>query len=408
MMNKTKIAVIGGGAAGIFAALGAFGAAEVTIYEKNDRIGKKLLATGNGRCNLTNINAAAENYHGADVGFIAAAQKSFWVDETLSLFSDMGLLYKVEAEGRVYPYSNSAASVIDVLRKALERANVKVVYGFEAERIARKNGGFLIYAKNKESVYADRVIVTTGGKACPSSGSDGAGYGLLSDFGHSVTRLFPSLVQLKLKGDRLKALNGIKIDARVSVREGKTVLRSECGEVLFTSYGVSGPAVFALSRFGAEKAGRVLEVDMMPEYDFSQLCDLLYAARARMNTAEELFVGILPKRIAQVLIKEATGIKLNSDIKALPDADIKKIAQKTKSFCSETDGSLAWANAQVTAGGVRTAEFNPETMQSLLREGLFAAGELLDIDGDCGGYNLQWAWSSGYIAGKSAAGGGKC
>ena len=397
------IAVIGGGAAGIMAAIASakYGA-KVTIYERNERIGKKILATGNGRCNLTNIEATKEHYYGKDVDFIDTVQAEFWTTETLDFFESIGLVYKIEDKGKVFPYSDTAASVLDVLRFELERRNVEIKCGFEVENIKKLSDGFLITSYKGEKAKAKKVIVTTGGKAAPALGSNGSGYPILESFGHKTTPIFPSLVQIKLKEKDLKSLNGLKLSADVSVLVGGKAIKKESEELLFTDYGLSGPAIFSISRIVGENEGAVIEIDMMPEYSFNDLVEILKKHRAVMNSVDELFTGILHKRIGQVLIKGSLDIKMNDDIKKLLDMDIKKIAEKTKAYKVKTAGTMSWNNAQVTAGGVKTKDFNPATMESKLVKGLFAAGEILDIDADCGGYNLQWAWSSGYIAGKNA------
>lgn len=403
-MSKKKIAVVGGGAAGITAAIAAArNGSAVTIYESNERIGKKILATGNGRCNMTNITASQSNYHGRDVSFMSYIIDTFWVSETLEFFSDIGLLYKVEEKGKVYPYSNQATSVLDVLRFELERLNVTVKYGFEVKEIYKIKGGFSLTSYNSEKDFADNVIVTTGGKAAPASGSKGGGYSLLGKFGHKTTEIFPSLVQVKLKSNELKSLNGLKITGKISVKCGKNVIKEETDEILFTDYGLSGPAVFAISRTIAEKNNSVLEIDIMPEYSFNDIVEILKKQRKVMRFTDELFVGVLHKRIGQVIIKNCTQLKMNGSIEKISDSDIKKMANKIKSYPLETCGTLSWNNAQVTAGGLDVSDFDCHTLESKKVKGIYAAGEILDIDGDCGGYNLQWAWSSGYIAGINAS-----
>lgn len=403
-MDKAEIAVIGGGASGMVAAIvAARNGCKVTVYEKNDRIGKKILATGNGRCNMTNIYANKDRFHGNDIEFMSDVMNCFWVDETLDFFSELGLVYKTEEEGKVYPYSNHAASVLDVLRFELDRLGVVIKAGFEVKEIKRLKKGFNIFSYNSECGYADRVIVSTGGKASPSSGSNGSGYTLLEGFGHKLTRIFPSLVQVKLKTTELKQLNGLKIDGNITVKKGREVLRKESGEILFTDYGISGPPVFAVSRIPSELKECTIEIDFMPEFSFMDIVKILEEHRKIMNTVEELFVGVLNRRIGQMLIKSVTELKMNEKIKNVTDKDIKKIAEKLKSFTIITDGTMSWNNAQVTAGGVETRGFNGKTMESKLVKGLYCTGEILDIDGDCGGFNLQWAWSSGYIAGVNAA-----
>lgn len=397
-----RIAIIGAGAAGIMAAIAASEhGADVILLEKNDRIGKKILSTGNGRCNLTNINACLSDYHGENTGFIEFAENNFWVPETLEKFSDMGLLYRVEDEGKVYPYSNAASTVLDVLRFEIERKNIKTEYGFDVESVKKTGNKFIICAYSKKRIECDRLIVATGGKAAPASGSNGSGYKILEAFGHKMTRIFPSLVQVKLEANELRALNGLKLDAIVKF-ENKCSSKKARGELLFTDYGISGPAVFAISRVVGECEDTSAEIDMMPDYSFSDLTEILKKQRKIMSAVDELFVGILNRRIGQVITKICVDLKMNDDIKKLTDADIKRIASKVKLYRTKCAGTMSWNNAQVTAGGINTCDFSADSMESKLVKGLYAAGEVLDIDGDCGGYNLQWAWSSGYIAGKSA------
>lgn len=399
-----EIAIIGGGAAGIFAAIhAAKNGAFVTVYDKNDRVGKKILATGNGRCNLTNIYADIDNYFGEDKDLISEIIDQYWVPDTLEYFESIGLLYKVEDEGKVYPYSNSATSVLDVLRFQLEKLNVKIVFDFEVKEVKKTGNIFTLISYKSEKAEADKIIVTTGGKASPASGSNGSGYPILEGFGHSVTRLFPSLVQIKLKPCGLTKLNGIKIDGNITaiLKDGKSIKKS--GEILFTDYGISGPAAFAISRIAGERAECRFIIDLMPEYSADDLIGILKKQRDIMRTVEELFVGILNKRIGQVIIKTVIDIKMNEDVKKLTDSDIKDIVMAVKSYEVISCGTMSWNNAQVTAGGVRLSEFDPKTLESKFCSGVYAAGEVLDIDGDCGGFNLQWAWSSGYVAGVSAA-----
>ena len=396
----SNIAIIGGGASGMFAAIAAAqsGVNTVTIYERGSRIGRKILATGNGRCNMTNINATVENYHGEDPEFVRYATENFWVSETLDMFSRMGILYKCEDEGKVYPYSDQASSVLDALRHELDRRGVIVKCNFDVQSLKKNGNGFLITPYKGEAAYADKVIAATGGKAAPDLGSNGGGYTLLKSFGHHITDLRPSLVQLKTSGELTKKLKGIKVNASVSLG-GFT----EYDEVLFTDYGLSGPAVFSLSsRYDAQKS---ITLDIMSEYSFPEIVDMLSERRAILGDTplEEFFTGMLNKRVGQVILKSVTGSPLSRKSETLTDAEIRAVASMIKKWRFEIVGTMSWNSAQVTKGGARTSEFNPQTMESRLARGLYATGEVLDIDGDCGGYNLQWAWSSGYIAGKNCA-----
>lgn len=399
MVINMDIAVIGGGASGLMAAIAAKNDDNnVTVFERGKRVGRKILATGNGRCNMTNTGAELCNYHGKDPSFIKGAMKRFWVNETLELFSELGILWKEEDGGKVYPYSDTASAVLDVLRRRLERLGVNILCEYDIKAIEKKSGRFTVIPYSGEARDFDRVIVAAGGKAAPDLGSNGSGYELLKAFGHKITELKPSLVQIKTDSDIVKKLKGIKVNANVSI--GKNSCE---GELLFTDYGFSGPPVFTLT--SAMKKGDFITLDLMPEYSLNEIINLIYERMAYLYDVplEEFFTGMLNKRIAQALIK-ASGITPLSRLgSALSEAEVSRLASNIKAWKFNITGTMSWNNAQVTKGGAETRDFDPSTMQSLLVKGLYACGEVLDIDGDCGGYNLQWAWSSGYIAGKNAA-----
>ena len=392
------IAVIGGGASGILAAIAAKNENNrVTVYEKEKRIGRKILATGNGRCNMTNINADINNYHGRDVSFMRGVINRFWVEETLQLFSQMGILWKEEERGKVYPYSDTASSVLDILRHKLEVIGVNCRCEFAVKAINKQRNGFVIMSSSGEKCYADRVIVATGGKAGASLGSDGSGYNLLKGLGHSITDLKPSLVQIKTETDFVKKLKGIKVNASVTLGN-----KTETGEVLFADYGISGPPVFSLSSYIGDN--KFIYLDIMPEYSLDEIIAMLKDRCAYLynTTREEYFTGMLNKRVGQAVLKYIGIEKLSRKTSSLTDCEIKKISETIKGLKLKITGTASWNNAQVTKGGAVVSEFNPTTMESKSVKGLYACGEVLDIDGDCGGYNLQWAWSSGYIAGVSS------
>lgn len=399
-MQTNNIAVIGGGAAGLTAAISAaMHGADVTIYEGGERCGKKILMTGNGRCNLTNTNAAPEHYHGGNVSFMNDTISAFWVDETLEFFADMGLITKEEEDGRVYPYVNQAAAVLDILRLRLDALGVKTVTAFEVQSVRKSKDGFVITSYDKKQAKAGKVIIATGGKAAPQTGSKGGGYDILKSLGHTITKTRPSLVQIKTEPDIVRKLKGIKADAKVSI-DG----HSEKGEVLFTDYGLSGIAVFSITAYLTNQ--KTISLDLMSGISEDTLYEML-CMRAAQNpniTFENFLVGMVNKRIGQVILKQIGIEPLSRRAATLTDSDIKKLARTIKNWQFKIEGTMSWNNAQVTKGGALTTEFNPKTMESRLESGVYAAGEVLDIDGDCGGYNLQWAWSSGYIAGKSAAG----
>ena len=395
-----RIAVIGGGASGLIAAIAAAEDSDnqITVYESGDRVGRKILATGNGRCNMTNINADVENYHGKNPKFILGARNKFWVNETLEFFSDLGIEVNVEEDGKVYPYSNQASAVLDVLRfKIDELDNIKIINSFEVKSVSKTKECFNIVSYDGRKEKADKIIVATGGKAAPNLGSKGVGYEILKSFGHKITSLSPSLVQIKTETDVVKKLKGIKLDAEVTLGDN-----SEFGEVLFTEYGLSGPAVFSLSsRLGDNK---VISLDIMSKYSYEQLYERILqriALRPKI-TLENFFVGMFNKRVGQALVKSVGIEPLSRYALTLNEKEISRICSAIKKWDFKVTGTMSWNNAQVTKGGAVTGEFNPNTMESKLVNGLFASGEVLDIDGDCGGYNLQWAWSSGYLAGVNA------
>lgn len=394
-----EIAIIGGGASGLVAAIAAKKDNNtVTIYERSKRVGRKILATGNGRCNMTNVGAGLENYHGRDPYFIKGALSRFWVDETIEFFSRLGVLTKEEQDGKVYPYSDTASAVLDVLRRKTDELGVVTLCDTDIRSVSHTCKGFKIASYNGKTFYSDRVIVACGGKAAPDLGSNGSGFELLKGLGHSITELKPSLVQIKTELDVVKKLKGIKINAEVKMARNKAH-----GELLFTDYGLSGPPIFTLS--SRMDDAKYIYVDIMPEYSYDDLLNMLYERVSYLYNVqlEDFFTGMINKRVAQALLKDIGIYPLSRKAHTLSQKEIERIASAIKDWKFRITGTMSWNNAQVTKGGVCTDEFNSVTMESNLVSGLYACGEVLDIDGDCGGYNLQWAWSSGYLAGKAAS-----
>lgn len=383
-----KVAVLGGGASGIMAAITASGfGSEVILLEKNHRIGKKLLMTGNGRCNLTNLKLKADNYNSA---FVCDAISEFSPQDTVAFFSEIGLLTYEEEEGRVYPLSNQASAVLEVLLLELERRNIAVVCDFEVANIEKTVNGFTVSDKNGKKVDADKIIVALGGKAACKTGSDGDGYGLLKRLGHSIKEPDKALVQLKTD----KSIKGVRAFGKVTLNG-----RSESGEIQFTGYGLSGIPVFNLSRYA--KKGDIVALDLMPDFTIDEVTE--YLKKRRNQTLETYLVGILNKPLGQMLLKECDIGRLSRGSGSLEAFEVEKIAKKLKGWEFTVTDKMGWDNAQVTMGGVDLSEINPKTMESKIVRGCYITGEIADIDGICGGFNLQWAWSSGYAAGKNAA-----
>lgn len=397
------IGIIGGGASGMAAALAASEAkdAQVVLFERQARLGRKLRATGNGRCNLTNLHAGKTGYHGEQSGFWKYALNRFSPEETLSWFRRMGLYTVAEASGRVYPYSDQANSVADILRFALDKPNITVKLGFEVEKVRKAAGHFRVEAQ-EEAVDCDRVIVACGGLAGTALGGSMSGYKLLRSLGHHSTKLRPNLVQLRSSWGALASLKGVRTNCEVSVFRDGSLFAGSRGELQFTEYGLSGPVIFEISRDVCQGGGEwTCRLDFLPDLDRQTLAEELLRRKKTDLPASDLFTGILHNRLGRVLTGEA-GISQQGFIRDIPEEALTLATEKAKVLEVTLTQPMGMDAAQVTAGGICTGEFNEETMESRLVPGLYACGEVLDVDGDCGGYNLQWAWSSGRLAGESA------
>ena len=397
------VCIIGAGASGMAAALAAAENpnAEVILLERQARVGRKLLATGNGRCNLTNTHAAQRGYHGEDAAFVKQALAAFDPDAVRDWFRQMGLFTVAEDSGRVYPYSDQANSVVDVLRLALCKPNIQLLTGFEVQKIRREESGFSVSGA-EQTIRCDKLIVACGGLAGTKLGGSMSGYKLLGKMGHKSTRLRPTLVQLKCGWDGVISLKGVRANCYVEIlRDGEVFSRSR-GELQFTEYGLSGPVIFEVSRDACYGSGSwSAKLDFLPDYEEADLAAELERRRQTELPEEELLTGILHNRLGRVLTR-AAGVKNKKFVKELSDYELQQVCGAVKGFEIELTEPMGMDHAQVTAGGMRTEQFDPATMESRLVPGLYACGEVLDIDGDCGGYNLQWAWSSGRCAGLSA------
>ncbi|MTI83090.1 MAG: NAD(P)/FAD-dependent oxidoreductase [Firmicutes bacterium] len=405
-----KVAVIGGGAAGLTAALAArYNGAEVTVLEQKDRVGKKILATGNGRCNLSNTDLNVSHYHGKNPKFAFGALNRFDFHQTMELFERLGIAWKVEDGGKVYPMSDQASSVLDVMRHELEILRVETKVETKVNAITPQSSGFFLQLNSGECLNAHRVIVTTGGKAAPNLGSNGSGYTLAEQSGHSIVEPFPALVQLKLSAGFLKQISGIKFEGEAEIWAAGKCRAQAVGEILFTNYGISGPPILALSRKAGEYLCtgekvfiRVNLINFMSPQELETFLVNRLQQQAH-KSAFFSFVGFINKRLVPVILQEAGVSDIHKKAGQVTTGERNAILKILQDWRFEVTGTNSWTAAQVTAGGVDVKDINPKTMESKLVPGIFFAGEVLDIDGDCGGYNLQWAWSSGYVAGESAA-----
>ncbi|MBP3656856.1 MAG: aminoacetone oxidase family FAD-binding enzyme [Clostridia bacterium] len=402
---QTDCIILGGGAGGLAAACAlADTGLRITIVERLDRVGKKLLAAGNGRCNITNTDMRPEYYAHAE-GFVRAAYQSVTPQDVHAFFSSLGLM-TAEEDGRVYPRSMMAASVLDVLRAGCTRENVRTLTSCEVTGLSpSRRGGFSVQLDSGEGLFAPVVVATMGGAAAPSMGTDGSGARLMQALGHEVTPLHPALVQLRCDHPALRSLKGLRTHAEVSLRlDGKTAA-VEDGELLFADYGVSGVCIFQLSRFVGEALAKgrqvCLSINLLPEIpeaDRSAWLD----SRIRItpgSTALGMLTGVFPRILSLALLREA-GIHPDSPAAAITAAQRRALHGAVFSLAMPVTGTQGFRNAQVTRGGVSLDDVNPATMASRLYDGLYLCGELLDVDGPCGGYNLHFAFASALAAAK--------
>lgn len=403
----TKIAIIGGGASGLACAIEIMHTVaqksdvEVTILEKLPRVGKKILVTGNGRCNLTNMNSAVSGYRG-DTAFSRFALQEYTPEKNIEFFNGLGLYTRTEDEGRVYPLSNQAASVLDALRFECDRLGVKTICDYRAVHLKTVDTGVTtkIVINNRDRF--DYVVVACGGKAAKMHGTDGDGYDMLKMFGHTIISPAPALVSLNCE-DFTKALKGVRSICKIDlIIDGKKEYENY-GEVQFTDYGLSGIPIMQLSRFVSVSPSNDIEIslDVTPDFTKEQIFDYLISRRnVDTGLCENLLSGIMNKQLCITLLKEC-GVAVNQRVNNLSNSEIERIAKIVKEWKIKVKNSRSFDYAQVTAGGVDCKEFNEKTMESRFVKNLFCCGEILNIDGDCGGYNLQWAWSSGRLCGKT-------
>lgn len=397
------VLIIGGGAAGLTAAIAAADAdpsASILLLEGLDRVGKKLLATGNGKCNLTNRHITPSAYHTGHPEQLSRMLEQMPTDRTLDFFAALGLETMEDDAGRIYPYARQASMVLDLLLLALRRrVNIEVRCGCKVTALERNRQGFTVLA-GKERFSAARVILTTGGRAAPKQGSDGSGYPLLTSLGHHCTPLRPALVPLRCQGGFFKTLKGLRVLCEAGLWRGGHPVTRKRGEVQFTEYGVSGIPIFQISCLLREKDE--IGLDLVPEQTFQQLRADLHARQRRhpKEGVEDALLGLLPKRLQFVLLRQA-GMDPAQPIGTVERRQLDRLASLYKQWRFPLLGTQGWEQAQVTLGGVPLKEIG-EDCASKQVPGLYLAGEVMDVTGDCGGYNLHWAWCTGMIAGQAA------
>ena len=398
------IAIIGAGASGLAAAIFAKKeniGADVVLFERFDRVGKKIAMTGNGQCNITNAHPDKSRYHG-DADFASAVIEKFPPKEQEQFFEELGIMLNFEESGKAYPMSYQASSVVDALRFRAAELGVEIKISSGVSSVSKKENGFCV-KYNEGSVTAKNVIVAAGGAAGGNLGSED-GYSILKSFGHKVTPLCPAIVQLKSNEPFIRSLKGVKLFAKLMAKSGQNTYFADPSDFLFTDYGISGPAVLSLSSYYKEGERFTVVADLLPNSTPDKTYNFLMDKRSKFGerTADELFSGLVHKKLGIELVKLG-GIAPSSKIGDIRDENIKSLANLVHALPFNITGTNGMKNAQVTAGGVDTKDFYSDSMMSKLSEGLYATGEVLNVDGDCGGFNLCFAWASGRLAGISAA-----
>lgn len=368
----------------------------IALIEKNWILGKKVLLTGNGRCNLTNVSLSPDKYYGENTKCLHNIFNRFSADDTIKFFNELGVKLITEKDGRVFPITDTSSTIVDALSKELSRQKVKIYVNERLVKLIPVKNGWQV--KTDKNIYETKsVIIATGGKSYPQSGSTGDGYDIARQFGHRIIEPRPALVSLELKGDLFKELPGVKTNVTIILNAQRKVIKHSTGEIIFTHFGISGPLVLDLSRVINNKS--TVAVNFIPEFRTQAELNNLIRKHPRKTLANTLDT-ILPKKLCSVLLNE---LEINAEKQSsqITKKEQQFFFDKLTNWQLQIKGPRSFNESMVTAGGVSMDEINPKTMESLKAKGLYFAGEVLDIDGVSGGYNLQFAWSTGYIAGKA-------
>lgn len=402
---KYNTVIIGAGPAGMMAAItSASKGLKVCLIEHQDRVGKKILSTGNGKCNLTNLEISPDCFHSNSNADYFSVISKFPPEAIIDCFKSMGML-TMNRNGYVYPRSEQASVVLDTLRNEIDRLQIKVITSVTDCAVKYDDNQYVI-TFNGQNITSDKLIIACGSKCAPKTGSDGSGYVYAKSFGHSVIKVIPALVQLICKENFYKELQGVRADACLSVTAGQEHIIREAGELQLTGYGISGIPVFQISRTVKRlidnKQNPMIHIDFAREYSDKDLYNYLINSVRKHEQAEisQLLSGVLNKKLANVIIKEC-NMKPALKCDNITSDNIRRIVNKIKNFIVIPKDTNGFDNAQVCAGGVNIDEIDLNTMESRLQKGLYFAGEILDVDGKCGGYNLTWAFASGRLAGDS-------
>lgn len=397
-----EVVIVGGGSSGLTAAItAARNGKDVTIIERNNKCGKKILITGNGRCNFWNTDENLSHFHSSNSNLL----KEFITDERknsiLKFFDSLGLAYKTK-NGYYYPFSNQAFTVENALLSECKKLNIKIINDITVEKIIKKD--CFIINPDKEKITAKNIIIATGSKAAPKTGSDGLGYEISKSLGHNIITPLPSLVQLKADEPYFKNWSGIRTDVKVNLLINHKYIKSETGEIQLTNYGLSGICIFNLSGETAKALNQnknvIISINFIPFASNPKIFLQTLNKNSYHKTISELLEGILHYKLVDIIIKK-THLKRDLLLNTLTDNELNNLIKTLTDFQIEILDTHTLDHAQVCSGGIPLTEINSKTLESLKVKNLYFTGEIIDIDGDCGGYNLGWAWMSGIIAGKN-------
>ncbi|MDD3656559.1 MAG: NAD(P)/FAD-dependent oxidoreductase [Atribacterota bacterium] len=410
-MNPIRpLVIIGAGPAGIMAAITAANRGiKVLLLERKNHIGGKISVTGDGKGNLTNINLNLSHYHSCFSEFVLPALTGFDFSRTREFFEKLGLKFYIDHEGRAFPYSREAFIIQKLLAAELRRLKVEIITGVDIQEIRKIGSTFEIILKHSPSFYAHTIVLATGGFAAPQLCATGDGYRWAKKLGHHLEPQFPSLVQLTTNLVHGNFLNKLKLaEVMITLLVNNQVRASESGGLLFIPHGISGTAIFSLSRLASEALAQdkevAIRINFMPDLTGEEL-KKYFSGKTKSDSQKPVILllqGILPEKLSQFILR-ALNMEFDLAVGSISENKIQSIIDNIINFYLPITGTQSWKYAQVTCGGISVKEVNSKTMESKIVSNLYFAGEILDVDGDCGGYNLQWAWSSGYLAGKSAA-----
>lgn len=425
-MTSVNIAIIGGGASGLFFAMTAADLLRkekkrfninITVFEKESRIGRKLSATGNGKCNLTNTALSGGCYSGSFAKYGEKLFKAYNTDYILNEFKKYGLFCTDDGSGRVYPYSRQASAVLDCMLIALANSGVTVCCDTKITEL-KKAGKKYSLTSNKGTYIFDYAVIAVGGKASPNLGSDGSAYTFIKELGIIQNTCFPSLCPIPVTSKKLKSLKGIRCRCSVTLTADDRKVKTEYGELQITEKALSGICIFQLSRFvneffasgtvcGRKAHDIAVYVDLFPDIDEEKLFGMLKERRKTLKdiTVGQLFTGLINQKLGNAVYSDCSLKHKSADTVAqLNDGELKTLAHKLKSWGFTPLAMSDWSTAQVTAGGIAASQLNTETLECIKNKNLYCIGEAVDIDGCCGGYNLHWAWTSALVAAKYICG----